>query len=96
MSEYIVPRTTYVTVFIVLAILTVATALIAFLDLGVFSPIIALTIAIIKATIVVMFFMHLWYSDKLTWIVWGAALFWLGIMFVLSMSDYLTRGWGWY
>ncbi len=96
MSEHILPRTTYVTVFVVLAILTVLTALIAFLDLGVFSPIIALTIAIIKATIVVMFFMHLWYSDKVTWIAWGAGLFWLGIMLVLSMSDYLTRGWGWY
>jgi len=95
MSEYIVPRSTYVTVFLVLICLTGLTTTVAFFDLGLFNPVVALTIAIIKASLVVLFFMHLRYGEQVTWIVWGAAIFWLCILLVLIMSDYLTRSWAW-
>ncbi len=94
MSETIVPVRVYFTVFLALLILTFLTTGVAFLDLGFFSPVVALTIAIVKASLVVLFFMHLRYSTRLTWVVGGAGLFWLGILFALSLSDYLTRAWG--
>ena len=94
MSETIVPTRVYYIVFAVLMALTLLTTGVAFLDLGFFSPVVALTIAVIKASLVALFFMHLRYSTRLTWVVAGAGLFWLGILFTLSLSDYLTRGWG--
>ncbi len=94
MSETIVPTRVYYTVFLTLLILTGLTTWVAFFDLGLMSPVVALTIAIIKASLVVLFFMHLRWSTRLTWVVGGAGLFWVGILFVLSLSDYLTRSWG--
>ncbi len=94
MAETIVPTRVYYTVFLALLILTGLTTWVAFFDLGFFSPVVALTIAIIKGSLVVLFFMHLRWSTRLTWVVGGAGLFWLGILFVLSLSDYLTRSWG--
>ncbi len=94
MSEVIVPTRIYYTVFACLMVLTGLTTWVAFFDLGAFSPVVALTIAIVKASLVVLFFMHLRYSTRLTWVVGAAGLFWLGILFVLSLSDYLTRYWG--
>jgi cytochrome c oxidase subunit 4 len=55
------------------------------------NPVIAMSIACLKATLVVLFFMHLRDSDHVTWIVFGAAIFWLGILFVLILSDYAWR-----
>ncbi len=94
MAETIVRPRVYYTVFACLMVLTVLTTWVSFFDLGIFSPIVALTIAIIKASLVVLFFMHLRYSTRLTWVVGGAGLFWLGILFALTLSDYLTRYWG--
>lgn len=94
MSETIVPLRIYYTVFLVLLALTGLTTGVAFFDLGLFSPIVALTIAVVKASLVVLFFMHLRYSTRLTWVVGGAGIFWLGILLTLSLSDYLTRAWG--
>ena len=96
MSHVIVPRRTYFSIYFTLVVFTGLTTAVAFLDLGLANPVVALTIAIIKATLVVLFFMHLRYSSRLTWVVGGAALFWLGILLVLLLSDYATRGWGWY
>jgi cytochrome c oxidase subunit IV len=93
MSEVIVSRATYVTIYVILMALTGLTTFVAFFDLGLANPIVALSIAVLKATLVVLFFMHLRYSSRLTWVVWGAALFWLGILLVLTISDYATRGW---
>jgi cytochrome c oxidase subunit 4 len=72
---------------------TYLTVQIAFFDLGRLNTVVALTIAVIKATLVVLFFMHVKYSTRLTWAVVLGSIFWLGIMFVLTMSDYLTRAW---
>ena len=52
----------------------------AFFDLGLANPIVALSIAVLKATLVVLFFMHLKYGTRLTWVIAGAAVFWLGIL----------------
>lgn len=65
----------------------------ASVDLGIFNIVVALVIATLKGTLVVLFFMHLRYSTKLTMITVIAAIFFLLILFSLSMTDYLTRAW---
>lgn len=82
----------YYLVFIALAIGTILTWRIAFIDLGMWNPIVALTIACTKATLVILFFMHVRYSSKQTMITIAAGFFWLLIMITLDLSDYLTRG----
>lgn len=84
----------YYLVFLALAIGTVLTWKIAFVDLGIWNPVVALIIACTKATLVVLFFMHVRYSSKLTMVTIGAGVFWLVIMISLDLSDYLTRGIG--
>ncbi len=96
MEHVIVPRSTYYTVFAVLVVMTGVTTGVAFFDLGLANPVIALSIAVFKASLVVLFFMHLKYGSRLTWVVAGAALFWLGILLVLILGDYTTRGWAWF
>ena len=93
MSEHIVSRTTYFVIFFALMILTVVTYLVAKADLGRFNAVVALTIAVFKALLVVLYFMHVRYSSRLTWIFVGAGVFWLLIMIVLTLSDYMTRDW---
>jgi cytochrome c oxidase subunit IV len=91
MADHVAPRTTYIAIFAALLVLTGLTTTVAFFDFGLWNPVVAMTIAVIKATLVVLFFMHLRDSDRLVWIVSGAAVFWLGILFVLILSDYLWR-----
>ena len=64
---------------------------IAFIDLGPLNTVVALTIAVFKATLVVLFFMHVKYSTRLTWVVVVGSVFWLGILLALTIGDYLTR-----
>ncbi len=73
--------------------LTFATYRIALIDLGRWNIVAALTIAFCKATLVALFFMHLRYSPRRTQLVVLAGIFWLAIMMLLTMSDYLTRAW---
>ena len=82
----------YYLVFTALAIGTILTYEVAKIDLGFWNPIIALTIACTKATLVILFFMHIYYSSKLTKLTVAAGFFWLLIMITLSLTDYLTRG----
>jgi cytochrome c oxidase subunit IV len=93
MSEHIVPTRVYYTIFAVLMVCTLVTVLIASVDLGALNTVAALTIAVFKAALVVLYFMHVKYSTRLTWAVVVGSVFWLGILLVLTMSDYLTRGW---
>ena len=78
-------------------ICTVLTVTAAEVDLNAYfaglNIIVALTIAVFKASLVVLFFMHAKYSTRLTWIVALAGVFWLGILLALTMGDYVTRGW---
>ena len=66
---------------------------IAYYDLGRLNTVAALAIAVFKAVLVVLFFMHAKYSTRLTWVVATAGVFWLGILLALTIGDYLTRGW---
>ena len=94
MSAHVVPKKTYIAVWITLMILTVATAAVSRIDLGKVSAIVALTIATGKALLVVLFFMGVKYiSQKMTIVVIVAGIFWLAILMVLSMADYGTRLW---
>jgi cytochrome c oxidase subunit IV len=82
----------YLLVFLALLILTLITTGIAFVDLGAgWNTTIALAIAVTKALLVALYFMHLRTSSPLTILFAGAGIFWLGILFALTMSDYLTR-----
>jgi cytochrome c oxidase subunit IV len=99
-AEHIVPKRTYFAIWIALLILTGVTAYVSKLNLHVVAGLhdislnaaVALLIASLKATLVVLFFMHVKYSPRLTALVIFAAIFWLLILLTLSMADYLTRG----
>jgi len=92
-TDHILPARTYYLVFAVLMFCTYLTWQVAYFDLGPMNTVAALAIAIFKATLVVLFFMHVKYSTRLTWAVVVGSVFWLGIMLALTMSDYLTRAW---
>jgi cytochrome c oxidase subunit 4 len=94
MSEHIVSLRVYFGIFLALLVGTLLTAWVSFFNFpGPLNAIVALTIAVVKATMVVLYFMHMRYSQRLIWLVFGAALFWLAIMFALTFSDYSTRSW---
>ena len=94
MSEHIVPVKIYVMIFLALMVGTALTVFAGLQDFpGPLNVIIALTIAVIKATLVVLYFMHVRYSSRLIWVIFASALFWLAILFALTFSDYLTRSW---
>jgi cytochrome c oxidase subunit 4 len=90
---HVVPISTYIGVFIVLMVGTALTTGVAYIDLGRWNTVAALTIAVIKMLFVVLFFMHVKYATGLTRVVILAGFFWLGIMITLSCSDELTRVW---
>jgi cytochrome c oxidase subunit IV len=90
-AHHLVPVSVYIGVFTALLVLTGVTVLVASFDLGRLNDLVALAIAIIKASLVILFFMHIRYSPRLMWVVVAAGFFWLTIMIVLTMSDYLTR-----
>lgn len=93
MTTHITPVKNYVFVFLGLIALTVTTIEVASFDLGVFNFVVAITIAIIKASLVVWFFMHLNQSTSLTRLFAAAGLFWLAILLFFTLSDYLSRTW---
>jgi cytochrome c oxidase subunit IV len=94
MSEHIVSVRVYLVIFLALLVGTALTVFAAFYDFrGQWNTVIALTIALVKATLVVLYFMHVRYSPRLVWVIVASALFWLAIMFSLTFSDYFTRSW---
>ena len=93
MPQHLRSRQRYYLVFVILLGFTLLTIGAAFLDLGPLNIVIALTIAIIKALLVILFFMHLRDSSSLTWMLMGAGVFWLLLLITITLSDYLTRGW---
>ena len=94
MSGHKIPKKTYYLVFAILMVLLALTVAVAYIDLGrTLNIIIAMTIATVKAVLVLLYFMHVRYSTKLTWIFVGAGFFWFLIMVGLTFSDYATRGW---
>lgn len=93
MSEHIVPVKIYVAIFVTLLVMTAATTVISGVDLGPWNTVVALGIAVFKATLVVLFFMHAKYSPRLTHMVILAGIFWLGLLLLITFSDFATRGW---
>ena len=94
MSEHIVYPRVYITIFLVLLVGTILTVVAAFRDFpGPLNAVLALTIAAVKATFVVLYFMHVRYSLRLIALIIVAALFWMAILFALTISDYSTRYW---
>ena len=93
MSQHVVNKKFYFFIFVTLVILTIVTALVATVDLGPLNVVVALLIALCKASLVVLFFMHMRWASHLLHIVAVAALFWLGILMALTLSDYRTRDW---
>jgi cytochrome c oxidase subunit IV len=93
MTAPIVPRPVYYRVFATLIALTLLTVGVAFIDLGGLNIVVNLAIAVCKALLVMLFFMHLRYSTHLTWVVAAAGVIWLGHFILFTMSDYLTRDW---
>ena len=93
MSGHISPKSTYYAVFGALMILTAITVGVAFIHLGTLNFPVALGIAIFKATLVILFFMHVKYSSRLTKMIVGMAFFFLFVLLALTMTDYMSRGW---
>ena len=92
-QHHVVPLRIYYKVFLTLLVMTGLTVAVAYVDLGWGNTPIALAIALFKATIVILFFMHMRYNTPLMWLFGGAGFFWLLILLVLTMQDYVTRGW---
>lgn len=101
MSGHIVPRRIYYGIFAALITLTYLTYWVAFQDVDIrlwgvhiaLNPVLALAIATAKALLVILFFMHVRYSSKLTKMTLAAGFFWLGILLILTMGDYISRSW---
>ncbi len=93
MSGHVAPKSMYYAVFAALIVGTALTVGVAFVDLGALNNVLMLGIAMTKALLVVLFFMHVRWGTRLTWVVAASGFFWLLILFGLTMQDYLTRGW---
>ena len=92
MTEHVVSPRVYYVVFVALIALTILTIVLASVELGPWHTPVGLAIATTKATLVALFFMQMLYAGRLTWILFGAGLFWLLIMIGLTMTDYVARG----
>jgi cytochrome c oxidase subunit 4 len=93
MSEHIVPRSTYFLVFGALIVLTAVTVAAANFDFGVMNDVVAMTIAVTKMMLVLLFFMHVRYSSRLIWVIVASMFFWLIILLALTLTDYSSRDW---
>ena len=83
----------YLLIFGALIVGTVLTVVVAKFDLGPLNNIVMLTVACAKALLVILYFMHVRWSTRLTWVVAASGFFWLLILFTLTMADYMSRGW---
>src|ERR671918_1075840 len=93
MSGHVAPKSLYYLVFGALIIGTILTVVVAKFDLGPLNNIVMLTVACAKALLVVLYFMHVRWGTRLTWVVVASGFFWLLILFALTMTDYMSRGW---
>jgi cytochrome c oxidase subunit 4 len=94
-AEQVVPVRVYLTIFAILLLLTATTVGVSFIDLGPFNTVVAVLIAVTKMMLVILYFMHVRYSSRLTWAVVAGGFFWLALLLLLTLGDYLTRGPGW-
>ena len=92
-KHHIVPISHYIGVFAALIVLTGATYYTALIDMGALNTLVAMAIAVVKALLVILIFMHVKYSNKLVKTMVVASALWLLIMFGFTGGDYLTRHW---
>lgn len=92
-TPHVLPLRIYWGVFFALVVGTVVTVWSATQDLGLWNTPIALAIAVTKAMLVILYFMHVKYSSKLTWLFVAAGFLWFIIMVVITMTDFVSRGW---
>ena len=90
-QHHVIPIRVYLTIFVVLMLFTAITTAVAFVDLGPLNNVIMMSIAVTKATLVVLYFMHVRYSGKVVWLLAGSGFLWLALMIVMTMSDVMTR-----
>ncbi len=94
MAQHTVSPKLYVGIWAALVALTLTTTGVAFLDLGIFNTVVAITIAVLKTSLVVLVFMHVWYSSvRLTWVFMAAGVLWLVLLISLTVGDVVTRPW---
>jgi cytochrome c oxidase subunit 4 len=91
---HIVSPRIYLTIFLALLVFTAITVAVSYIDMGIFNPIVALFIACFKMTLVVLFFMHIKYSTKLTKLTVIGGLFTFLALIGMTLSDYVSRAWG--
>ena len=89
--DHVLPQKTYFIIGGILMVLLAATVGVALLDLGPLNVVAALGVALFKAVLVVLYFMHVKYSSRLTWIFAGGGILWLIILFLLTLTDYMSR-----
>ena len=92
-AAHVAPKSMYYMVFGALILGTILTVAAAKVNMGPLNNIVMLAIACTKASLVILFFMHVRWSSRLTWVVAMAGFFWLLILFGIGMSDYMSRGW---
>ena len=93
MTNHVVTKRQYGYVFGILMILTLVTTWAGLIDLGRLNVVVALAIAVVKASLVVLFFMHIYWSTKLNRLVVVAGFAWLGLLLWLTLTDFISRGW---
>ncbi|MGA9120063.1 MAG: cytochrome C oxidase subunit IV family protein [Bacteroidota bacterium] len=90
-SDHIVPLRVYFGIATALFVLLAVTVGVALVDLGPYNIVVALAVAVVKAILVVLFFMHVKYGSRLVWLFAAGGVFWLAILFMFTLSDFLTR-----
>jgi cytochrome c oxidase subunit 4 len=92
--HHIVTPKTYLAVYATLLVATALTTGAAFIDLKQFNPVLALAIACFKAVIVILFFMHVYFSSRLMKLTVSAGFFTFIVLIMMTLSDYMSRSWG--
>jgi len=93
-THTVVPPRVYGAVFGTLLCFTALTVFASYLELGVFNAVVALAIAVIKSLLVILFFMHIRYSSKLTKLTLAAGFFTFIVLVAMTLTDYMSRAWG--
>ena len=93
MEHHVIPVRTYLLVFAALFVLLILTVLVSLIDVGLLNIVLAMTIAVAKAVLIILYFMHVRYSSRLTWIFVAAGFVWLAILIGITMSDYIAHMW---
>lgn len=92
-GHHVLPLGVYWAVFLALVVGTIVTVWSATIDLGKLNVVVALIIASVKALLVILYFMHVKYSSKMVWLFAGAGFFWVVMMILFTMQDFVSRSW---